>query len=78
MDERGATMVVPTLRPEDADMALRPWVDPEDFNPGYLSRSLHLLPKQGDRDPWLHSQDHAAERVALPAVDFDDGTLAFG
>jgi len=78
MDERGVTMVVPTLRPEDADMALRPWVDPEDFNPGYLSRSLHLLPKQGDREPWLHSQDHAAERVALPAVDLDDGTLAFG
>jgi hypothetical protein len=49
--EKGATTVVPRLRDEDADMPLRPWVDPENFNPGYLSRSLRLMPKQGDREP---------------------------
>ena len=36
MDELGAAMVTPALRPEDADMPLLPWVDPENFNPGYL------------------------------------------
>jgi monooxygenase len=28
MQEKGATMVVPTLRPQDTDMQLRPWSDP--------------------------------------------------
>jgi monooxygenase len=77
MEERGAEVVIPRLRGSDADMSLMPWVDPENFNPGYLARSLHLLPKQGDRDPWLHSQDYGTERVELPAVDLDDGTLVF-
>ena len=54
-----------------------PWVDPEDFNPGYLVRSLHLLPRQGDHDPWRHEQDYPLDRERLPAADLDDGTLAF-
>ena len=47
----GSTMVVPALRDDDADMELVPWVEPENFNPGYLTRSLHLMPKQGAHDP---------------------------
>ena len=31
-------MVVPTLRDDDRH-ELRPWVEPENFNPGYLTRS---------------------------------------
>jgi len=77
MEEEGATMVVPTLRPEDADMPLLPWVDPEDFNPGYLMRSLHLMPKQGDRAPWRFSQDYWSEKDEIPAADLDDGTLTY-
>ena len=48
MADKGATMVVPTL-PEDGDMELRPWSDPENFNAGYVMRSQHILFKQGDR-----------------------------
>lgn len=77
MDEQGATMVVPTLREEDAGMPLGPWVDPENFNPGYLMRSLHLMPKQGDRDPWRLLYDYAEEKDVLPGVDLDDGTLVY-
>ncbi len=33
---------------EDKDMPLLPWIDPENFNPGYLMRGMHLLPKRGD------------------------------
>jgi len=77
MDAIGATAVTPTLREEDADMPLLPWVDPENFNPGYLTRSLHLLPKQGDRDPWRHTQDYWTEKDDLPAADLDDGALVF-
>jgi hypothetical protein len=75
--EKGATTVVPRLRDKDADMPLRPWVDPENFNPGYLSRSLHLMPKQGDREPWTHLHEYVEERELLPAADLDDGTLVY-
>jgi cation diffusion facilitator CzcD-associated flavoprotein CzcO len=77
MDEMGATVVVPELRPEDEGMARLPWVDPENFNPGYLARGLHLLPQQGDRDPWRHTQDYWTEKDELPAADLDDGALRY-
>ncbi len=77
MDERGATMVVPALRDEDADMPLGPWVDPQNFNPGYLTRSLHRMPKQGDREPWRLLHEYAVEKEILPQADLEDGTLVF-
>jgi len=77
MDELGATMVVPRLRPEEEDMPLLPWVDPENFNPGYLTRSMHLMPKQGDHQPWVHSQDYWMEKDEIPAADLDDGALVY-
>jgi len=77
MDDKGATMVVPALRDEDAGMPLGPWVDPANFNPGYLTRSMHLMPKQGDREPWRHLHEFAVERDLLPAADLDDGTLIY-
>ncbi len=73
MEARGAKRVVPRLRPEDAAMPVLPWVDDEDFNPGYVHRGAHLLPKQGDRQPWRHTQDYWADCVELPAADLDDG-----
>ena len=78
MDARGAAMVVPALRDADRDMPLRPWVDPEDFNPGYVTRGVHLLPKQGDRMPWRHTQDYWSDKDDLPRADLEDGTLAYG
>jgi monooxygenase len=75
--DRGAAMVVPTLRPEDAGMQLRPWSDPENFNAGYVLRSQHVLFKQGDREPWTHMLEHAQERELLPNLDLDDGSLVY-
>ena len=77
MDARGASVVTPRLRPEDNTMTLLPWVDPENFNPGYIMRGLHLLPKQGNRDPWRHTQDYWSERKEMPEADLDDGALVF-
>ncbi|MGY1744198.1 flavin-containing monooxygenase [Blastococcus sp. SYSU D00695] len=77
MQREDATMVVPTLRAEDAGMQLRPWSDPEDFNAGYVMRSQHVLFRQGDRDPWTHMHEHAVEAETLPKADLDDGTLVF-
>ena len=77
MKARGVSTVTPALRPQDQDMKRSPWVDPENFNPGYLMRGLHLLPQQGDRIPWLHSQDYWTEKDELPVADLDDGALQF-
>ena len=77
MQDKGATMVVPALRPQDTDMPLRAWADPENFNPGYVMRSQHILFKQGDREPWTHMLEHEQEREILPKADLDDGTLVY-
>jgi len=77
MDQQGAQVVTPTLRPQDAAMALAPWITQDNFNAGYLVRSAAALPRQGDRQPWLHSQDYAADRISLPAADLDDGSLVY-
>jgi monooxygenase len=77
MQEKDATMVAPTLRPEDADMTLRPWSDPDNFNAGYVMRSQYRLFKQGDREPWKHMLEYEHERTVLPEADLDDGTLLY-
>ena len=77
MERRGAAVVVPALRAQDHDMPLLPWVDAENFNPGYVMRGVHLLPKQGDRMPWRHTQDYWSDKDELPAADLDDGTLVY-
>jgi monooxygenase len=77
MDERGATMVTPVVPDDEADMALGPWVDPDNFNPGYLNRSMHLMPKQGDHDPWRLLHDYDVEKELLPAADLEDGRLTY-
>jgi cation diffusion facilitator CzcD-associated flavoprotein CzcO len=77
MEATGATRVEPRLREADRGMALRPWVEPDNFNPGYLQRGMDRLPKQGDRPPWRHTQDFHVDRAELPAADLDDGSLAF-
>ena len=77
MDTQGASVVTPRLRAQDQNMTLMPWVDPENFNPGYLARGMGQLPQQGDHLPWLHGQDYWTEKDALPLVDLDDGTLTY-
>ena len=77
MRDKDATMVVPALRPEEQDMPLRPWANPDDFNAGYVMRTQHLLYKQGDHEPWLHLREHQEERDTLPKADLDDGTLVY-
>ena len=77
MDATGAQVVVPAIRPDEADMQLHPWITEDNFNPGYLQRGIHLLPKQGDREPWLHTQDYWSEKDIMPAIDLDDGALTY-
>jgi cation diffusion facilitator CzcD-associated flavoprotein CzcO len=78
MDAKGVHRVTPALRPEDADMPLLPWIDPENFNPGYIMRGMHLLPKRGDKPEWQHNQDYWAEKDQFPAIDLDDKAFVYG
>jgi cation diffusion facilitator CzcD-associated flavoprotein CzcO len=71
MEKRGARCVTVALRPEDKDMEILPWVDPKDFNPGYLMRSKDILPKRGTKPEWRHTQDYWREKDELPAIDLD-------
>jgi cation diffusion facilitator CzcD-associated flavoprotein CzcO len=77
MDELGVKRVEPQLRPDEKGMPTLPWMDPDNFNPGYLMRSQHLLPKRLDKPEWQHTQDYWYEKDALPAIDLDDGCLKY-
>lgn len=77
MQAKGATMVIPQLRPQDAGMERRPFCDPENFSAGYIMRSQDTLFRQGDREPWTHMLEYYQERDTLPAVDLDDGSLVY-
>jgi len=77
MADKGATMVTPALRAEEADMPLLPFADPENFNSGYVMRSQHLLFRRGDREPWTHLLELEQELEILPKADLDDGTLIY-
>jgi cation diffusion facilitator CzcD-associated flavoprotein CzcO len=77
MKQKGARKVVPALRPQEDNMPLHSWIDPENFNPGYLMRDMHLLPKRGDKPEWQHSQDYWAEKDEFPAIDLDDPAFVY-
>jgi cation diffusion facilitator CzcD-associated flavoprotein CzcO len=77
MEDKRARRVDVALRPEDRDMKLLPWIGPENFNPGYLTRAMHLLPKRGDKPEWQHTQDYWRDRDEIPAIDLDAPEFAF-
>jgi cation diffusion facilitator CzcD-associated flavoprotein CzcO len=71
MKRTGAKRVEVAIPPSLKDMKLMSWIDPEDFNPGYIMRGMHLLPKRGDRREWQHTQDYWGEKDELPKIDLD-------
>lgn len=77
MEDTGAISVTPRTQPGDVPKERRPWIDPENFNPGYITRALSRLPQQGTRAPWIMTQDYYVDRVDLPKAEFNDGTLEF-
>jgi cation diffusion facilitator CzcD-associated flavoprotein CzcO len=78
MEKKGAARVTVALRPEDEDMPLLPWIDTENFNPGYMLRGMHLLPKRGDKPEWAHTQDYWKEKDEIAAIDLDDAAFVYG
>lgn len=73
-----ASRVTVALRPEDRDMPIGDWIDPENFNPNYLMRSMHLLPKRGHDRVWQHTQDYWREKDEFPAIDLGGPEFVYG
>jgi cation diffusion facilitator CzcD-associated flavoprotein CzcO len=65
----------PRLRASDADMPERPWID--NFSAGYMQRAMHLMPRQGDREPWINPQDYKRDKVLFRQSALDDGVMQF-
>src|SRR6516164_8264009 len=77
MKHKGAHRVAVALPAADQDMPLLPWIDTENFNPGYMLRGMHLLPRRGENSEWQHTQDYWAEKDEFPAIDLDDEVFVY-
>ncbi len=75
MTETGTKVCVPKLRHIDEFMPERPWID--DFSSGYMQRMMPLMPRQGDRAPWINSQSVSKEQKLIGKADVDDGVMQF-
>jgi hypothetical protein len=77
MDKKGAAVVTVAPNPQDAGMETSGFVGDENFNPNYVKRSLHLLPKSGAKPEWQHSQDYWSDKNAFPAIDLNGTEFAY-
>lgn len=77
MDENGVKQVTPTIPANLKDMEIGGWIQEEDFNPNYLQRSLHLMPKAGNHPDWQHTQDYWREKDEIPKLDLDTEALIY-
>ena len=75
MDALGRSVCVPRLQESDGDMPERPWI--QEFTPGYMQRSMHLFPKQSDREPWRNPQNYTADKKMIRHAPLEDGVLTF-
>ncbi|MEQ9314246.1 MAG: NAD(P)/FAD-dependent oxidoreductase, partial [Henriciella sp.] len=77
MDETGAAVVRPHPPAEVKAQDKLSWMDSDDFNPGYLTRGEHLMPKRTRHPEWQHTQDYWHEKDTLPEVDLDGDLFVY-
>jgi cation diffusion facilitator CzcD-associated flavoprotein CzcO len=75
LDKTNTRSCRPQLREADKQMTPRPFID--DFSAGYMQRMMHRFPKQGDREPWVNTQDYKRDRKLLRHGALEDGVLSF-
>ncbi|MEO1059569.1 MAG: NAD(P)/FAD-dependent oxidoreductase, partial [Actinomycetota bacterium] len=75
MRDTGTVQCTPRLRPSDADMEARPWI--EDFTSGYIQRVLPEMPRQGDREPWINPQNYRRDKKMFRTAPLVDGVMRF-
>jgi len=56
-------------------MPRRPWID--GFSSGYMQRVMHLMPSQGDREPWINPQNYDKDKKMFREGKVDDGVMQF-
>lgn len=78
MDENSLATVEVVLASDEAEMERLPFVDPNDFNPGYLQRGMAKLPKSLAKPEWRHSQNYAQDREVFPQIAVNDAPFVFG
>jgi cation diffusion facilitator CzcD-associated flavoprotein CzcO len=77
MDKNGARRIDVKLRAEDHNMPILPWITDDNFNPGYIQRGLHKMPKSGDKPEWMHNQHYWVEKDEIPAIDLSGSEFAY-
>ena len=77
MDAKNLSIVTPELSAVESTMTLKPFVDDDNFNAGYLKRKMDIMPKQLAIEPWTFKQDYDLEKIEIPAANLDDGALKF-
>ena len=75
MDKLGARQSVAVLADRDSNMRAKPWI--ENFSAGYIQRSLDMLPKQGEEDPWRNTQNYALDKKIIRDAPLEDGVMSF-
>ena len=75
MQQKNKTKVSAELVGDDRNMpAENPF---KDFQPGYMSRGLHMFPKQGNHAPWQNTQNYLLDKKLLGEANLEDGVLQF-
>ena len=77
MGEKGVRQVEVALRAGEHNMPRGPWIDPENFNAGYVMRGQHQLPQSGDNPEWQHTQDYWSEKDVFPTIDLEDEVFRY-
>ncbi|WP_183101326.1 flavin-containing monooxygenase [Nocardioides pelophilus] len=71
LDAHGYRTAVPV---PDASVERRPLMP---LTSGYIQRSAHLLPSEGDRAPWRMAQNYYVDQLVIRRAPIDDGVLRF-
>ena len=75
MRKKGFAQCTPKLRDQDKNMKQRPWID--GFSSGYMQRVMHLMPRQGDHEPWINPQNYRRDKKMFKHSPLDDGVMQF-
>ncbi len=75
LEQTNTRQCTPRLRQYETEMPRRPFID--GFSPGYLQRVEDIMPKQGDRPPWLNTQNYRTDVKQFRDCPVDDGAMEF-
>jgi cation diffusion facilitator CzcD-associated flavoprotein CzcO len=75
MRDTGTRQCTPRLRDDEYSMPRRPWID--GFSSGYMQRVMHLMPSQGDREPWINPQNYDKDKKMFREGAVNDGVMQF-